>query len=150
MILYTYNIIITEHNYYYIINFIAIMNIKLSVPDPEILEAPSSLLVPINTQAVFVCKVHCVRDCTLQWFVGNSSTRNQHQIDYYETRGFTFSSYQDNNLYTLRLTINATLSNNNTVLRCHALLNSREATSITSDIAILQIVSGMRVWQCAV
>ena len=50
----------------------------------------------------------------------------------------------------LRLTVNATLSNNNTVLRCHALLNSRGATSVTSDTAILQIVSGMTLCVCAV
>ena len=69
-------------------------------------------------------------------------------MDYYEARGFTFSLYQDDDLYTLSLTVNATLSNNNTVLRCHALLNTRGATSIISDIVILQIVSGMCV--CAV
>jgi hypothetical protein len=120
----------------------------MPAPDPEILEVPSSLLVPINTQAVFVCKVHCISDCTLQWFVGNSSTSNQHQKHYYETRGFSFSSYRDDDLYTLRLAVNATLSNNDTVLRCHALLNSRGATSITSDAAILQIMLGMYVPTC--
>ena len=92
---------------------------------------------------MFLCKVRCVRNCNLQWFVGNSSTRNQHQIDHYEARGFAFSSYQDNDLHTLRLTVNATLSNNNTALRCYAVLTTRGAASITSDIAILQIVLGM-------
>ena len=116
---------------------------EFSFSVPELLEAPSSLLVPVNTQAVFVCKVHCVRDCSLQWFIGNSSTRNQHQFDHYEAQGFEFSSYEDNGLHTLRLTINATLSNTNTSLRCHAVFNGRGATATTSDVAILQIVISM-------
>lgn len=54
-----------------------------------------------------------------------------------------FSTDQDNNLHTLRLTVNATLNNNNTSLRCHTVFNRRGSTATTSDVAILQVVRGI-------
>ena len=102
-----------------------------------ILEAPSSLLVPVNSQAVFECKLHCPAECTVRWFFGG-----EHQSAVgNNSPGFVINNtHQENGTQTSRILTNATADKNNTRLSCYVVLEERDGNSAQSDPAMLQVI----------
>ena len=101
--------------------------------------SPSSLLVPVNTEAVFECIAYCVTVCDVYWHIGDYSTLNNHQKAIFIERGFVFFSNSSSDTYRARLSLNASISVNNTRFQCNVLLG---ANIIRSDTATLLVISG--------
>ena len=97
--------------------------------DIYIQEGPKSLLIPVNTNAVFTCQAYCAKRCDIDWFINNNNTANSHQRIWFESIGFRFSRLEKINMtYTVRLTVNASISINDTELWCSVIVDS-----ITTD-----------------
>ena len=91
--------------------------------EPEISESPESLLVPVNTNAMFRCQAYCVSVCDIDWII-NGVTANPHQRTIFKNRGFTFFGLEQvNTTYTVRLAINASANVNDTELWCNVILD---------------------------
>lgn len=56
-----------------------------------ILEGPKSLLIPVNTNAVFTFRAYCAKMCDIDWFIDNNNTANLHQKNWFNSRGFRFT-----------------------------------------------------------
>ena len=98
-----------------------------------ILEGPKSLLIPVNTNAVFTCQAYCAKMCNIEWFIENNNTANLHQKTWFQSRGFRFTQMEKINMtYTIRLTVNASAIINDTELWCNVFLNS-----VTSHVRVM-------------
>ena len=70
-------------------------------------------------------------------------TVNPYQRGLFENRGFHFFElFQVNNSYTVRLTVNASLGLNNTVLHCNGVLDGDNTHKAKSTKATLLVVEG--------
>ena len=92
--------------------------------EPEISESPESLLVPVNTNAMFTCRAYCVSVCDIDWII-NGVTANPHQRTIFENQGFIFFGLEQvDRTYTIRLAISASANVNDTELWCNVILDS--------------------------
>ena len=108
---------------------------------------PSSLLIPVNSEAVFMCEAHCTTSCTMHWLIGNTAVINEHQMRGHENLSFVFKSHQNQTqdgliVHSLQLTINTTVKVNNTRLCCVAALGGLNTLSTKSAPAVLQVIQG--------
>ena len=116
--------------------------------DPDISVHPVSLLVPMDTQAVFTCQAYCTSLCDIYWIIGNI-TVNPHHKPQFESKGYVFSSGNPvKDTYTARVTINASLSVNGTEYQCYVTLDGVNMFTTRSSREVLLIVTGMWVlWE---
>lgn len=109
--------------------------------DPVIGVHPTSLLVPLNTEAVFTCQAYCVGVCDLYWIIGNTSV-NPHHRPRFEKQGYTFKSNETNGTNTAQVVVNASLSVNGTHFQCYVILDGLNTFAAWSTQAILLIITG--------
>ena len=85
------------------------------------------------------------------WYIGNNSAAHQHQRRPYESQGFTFIDQPTikhaNGTYaaSAKLTVNASVNMNDSLIRCHAVLSGEHIRNSWSQLAILEIFSGKTV-----
>ena len=102
-----------------------------------------SLLVPINTEAVFTCQANCASVCDIYWIIGNI-TVNLHHKPQFESKGYVFSNGNPaKDTYTARVAINASLSVNGTEFQCYVILDGVNMFATWSSRAVLLIITGM-------
>ena len=93
------------------------------VTDAKILESPESLLVRVNTNAMFTCQAYCISLCDINWII-NGVTANPYQQIQFEKQGFTFFGLKRvNTTYTVRLAISTSAYVNDTELWCNVILD---------------------------
>ena len=116
---------------------------KICAP-PEILIGPASILVPVNSFAVFECRAYCGQWCSFYWTIDGSSASHQNQKNRFMERGFSFlNSPPENNIYSIRLSVNASVLVNNTQLSCVATIRTPDITHVNrSSDATLLVTSG--------
>ena len=111
--------------------------------DPIISVPPASLLVPIDTEAVFTCQAYCASVCDIYWIIGNI-TVNPHHKPRFESKGYAFSNGNPvKDMYTARVAINASLSINGTEYQCYVILDGVNMFATWSRRAVLLIIIGM-------
>ena len=114
--------------------------------DPDISVHPVSLLVPIDTEAVFTCQAYCASLCDIYWIIGNI-TVNPHHKPQFESKGYVFNNRNpSNDMYTARVAINASLSVNGTGYQCYVILDGVNMFATRSSRAVLLIITGMTLW----
>ena len=115
----------------------------INTVDPVIGVHPASLLVPLNTEAVFTCQAYCVRVCDLYWIIGNT-TANPHHLPQFEKLGYIFKSNETDGIYTAQISINASLSVNGTHFQCYVILDGLNTFATLSNQVILLVITGIR------
>ena len=109
--------------------------------DPYIGVHPTSLLVPLNTEAVFTCQAYCIGVCDIYWIIGNT-TVNPHHRSQFEKQGYIFINNEANGTYTAKVAIYASLGINGTQFQCYAILDGLNTFAAWSTQAILLIITG--------
>lgn len=115
--------------------------------DPEILVGPSSILVPVGNVAVFECTAYCDEICSINWYIGGTSTAHRFQRELFLEKGYIFSDTIEpptsrSGIYTSRLGVNASVRVNNTHIYCAVEIDLEYTLRNTSNTAVLLVVSG--------
>ena len=102
----------------------------------QLIQIPSSVLVPVNKEALFTCEAHCSQLCDILWI--NATTH-----DVINKPG-TVSSQQDheNYEYVSTLALNASVEVNNTQLYCFVILDGEDDIVNRSVNATLLVIPG--------
>ena len=90
-----------------------LLNFYLHCIDPDIGVHLTSLLVPLNTEAVFTCQVSCIGMCDIYWIIRNTIA-NPHHRSQFEKQGYIFNNNEVNGTYTARVAVNSSLGINGT------------------------------------
>lgn len=82
--------------------------------------------------------------CAIEWIVNNSVTANFYHRAGLESKGFSFSDQEHfNKIYTVRLTINSSISVNDTDLHCNVFFEGTMVHDrVTSNHAKLFVITG--------
>ena len=93
---------------------------------------------------MFTCRAYCAVKCDIDWIINNSVVANYYQKTRLESKGFSFSRLEHfNTTYTVRLTINASTSVNDTELMCNVFRdNIAIHDRVTSNLAKLIVITG--------
>ena len=115
----------------------------------EIQVNPLSLLVPINTEAIFTCQAYCISLCDIYWII-NDVTANTHHTPNFERQGFvfTYGSSVANKTYKASIAVTvASKDLNQTEFYCYVILDGEGYATHTakSNTAVLLVVEGMRI-----
>ena len=105
----------------------------------QLVEEPSTLLLPVNQIGSFTCKGRCDHECSAYWVINSSdllqNTSRMHQHFHGDT----------SRVHTLTLNINASDTFNNTEIRCRYEPNGDRPGIVLSDPpSFLFIISGMK------
>ena len=86
----------------------------------EFVEQPLSLLIPVNEIGVFSCRVRCLPNpCLGFWIINNLHSQDMHHRSQLELRGFAFTDTQRvMDEYKLSLTVNASEAANSSMIAC--------------------------------
>lgn len=97
----------------------SLFQLPLTIPNvgQVIEEHPLSLLIPVNTTAVFTCKADCAGRCSnIYWHIDGNDLHNPQERS---QTGFIFSvDRESENKYITMLSVNATEAINNTDVYC--------------------------------
>ena len=111
-------------------------------------EGPSSLLLTVNKTGNFTCKAHCDHPCFGHWVINNETVQNTESNSLpsskWNEKGFTFLEYNfesQENEYVLRLSVNASKANNNSVIQCEYYKHDLTA-GVKSRFATVLVISG--------
>lgn len=136
----------TKENVYVLLSIVvALKSLFCYATSIELILPPTSLLVPVNNEAAFICQANCAVQCSIQWFITNAnysgSTSNAIQRTRLRNHGLHVSfDPVYNNTYTQRLFINATTDNNNTRLYCFVSINVPNGNFIRSNEVTLTVI----------
>ena len=108
---------------------------------------PSSLLIPANETGEFTCRAHCMLyPCLGYWIINSSLVQESRSRSQFELKGFMFPDIQqtDAGVFTLRLTVHASVAVNNTRISCQfiAIANGHVHDSSHSKTATLLVITG--------
>ena len=95
--------------------------------------------------AVFTCQAYCARRCDIEWIIENNNTAGTHQRTWFESRGFNFFRSDPVNMtYTIKLTVNASTSINDSELLCSVILlgSNNKHILLLSNAAMLLVATG--------
>ena len=103
------------------------------------MKQPSSLLIPVNERGVFSCKARCDQyTCNGYWILNGTI----HKSLINEPRRTSTYLGNDNNEYTMTLTVNASEAMNNTRIQCQYVANGdNDGENHTATVQLLVISS---------
>ena len=124
-----------------------IVLVTFDVVGQIIKEHPLSLLIPTNQIGSFSCRAICRPNaCNGFWIVDDYHSQLAGDAAHLESRGFTIThaqlTNQTTNEYSLALTVNASLSVNNSQIVCEFTIMGIDASHNRSTPATLIVLSG--------
>ena len=104
----------------------------------QLVEQPSTLLLPVNKSGTFSCKAQCDHYCAAFWVLNNSMTLLSNT-----TRMHYSVQFQGNTSLALTLTVNASSTLNNTGIACrYEPTGDRHGIVQSNTTAVLLVLSG--------
>ena len=112
-------------------------NMKLSLAGKgiHIVEHPSSQLLIVNEIGDFSCRATCGCDkrCLGQWIINNETIHLDAEHSMWTSKGFIFPESNNESQVVLRLSVNASITNNNSVIQCEYMPLSSGYNSLTNN-----------------
>ena len=105
----------------------------------NLVEGPTTLLLPVNKNGTFFCKAQCNHQCAAYWLINGSELYMHNNMQQMHRQLYGNTSVG----YTLTLTVNATNTLNNTRVRCRYEASGERHGFVYSTEAFLLVISSM-------
>ena len=107
------------------------------------------MLLTANEIGNFTCRAHCDSPCVGKWVIDNETVQNAEsnsEHSKWSKKGFTFQKFSLENEYVLRLSVNASTANNNSVIQCEYYYSA--IVGVETMFAKILVISGEYTLTC--